>query len=208
MLVYAAHLEGRLVASERSDALQIGVGKAQAASGMTRALLERPRPRYVLLFGVCGAYPSRDMELQLGQICFVTSDALIDEGVETDGGFVSLKQLGLAEVGPFTADMRLTREACGRFESASLVHGATVSTCSGTLDLACTRASRVGAQIETMEGAAVAMVCAAFDVPFVQLRAVSNRVGTRDSRHWDLEGASMRAQQAVLELLATGWGDG
>ena len=52
-----------------------------------------------------------------------------------------------------------------------------------------------------MEGAAAAHVCALYGVPFLELRAMSNRVEKRDREQWDLVGAVARAQEAAARLL-------
>ena len=65
LLVYAAPVEGREVARTFPDStVLLGTGKARAAASLA-VVLERSRPRVVLSFGVCGAYPAdhcRDRE--------------------------------------------------------------------------------------------------------------------------------------------------
>lgn len=85
-----------------------------------------------------------------------------------------------------------------------IVRAATVSTCAGTDVLSAEFARRTRAQIETMESAAAALVCAEFEVPFVELRCVSNRTGARDAGGFALNAAAQRAQDAVLDVLAAG----
>jgi futalosine hydrolase len=55
-----------------------------------------------------------------------------------------------------------------------------------------------------MEGAAVAQVCAHQQVPFLELRGISNLVEDRDLARWDLKTGAETAQRAVQALLA-GW---
>ena len=78
----------------------------------------------------------------------------------------------------------------------------TVSTISGTDGLAQAYGDRVQPAVESMEGAAVARVCDAFAVPWVQLRSISNRVGDRARGGWDLSLAKARLHEAVRALLA------
>ena len=83
------------------------------------------------------------------------------------------------------------------------MQGATVSTCSGMPAASMAMARRTGAQVETMEGAAVAIACQHLAVPLVQLRCVSNYTG--DPKSWQLEMAAGRVQEAVLDLLNRDW---
>ncbi|MDC0722677.1 futalosine hydrolase [Nannocystis bainbridge] len=204
LLVCAAEVEGRGLASP----LYLGVGKVAAAVAMTRALLER-RPAWVLLFGVCGAYPEGHGpggRLDVGDVCLVGDEWLGDEGVAVDDGFLTLAQLGLGSVGPLMADGGRTA-AAARSLGAPIVRGATVSGCSGTDASSRALAGRTGATVETMEGAAVAWACAAAGVPWVQLRCVSNRTGQRAAGGWDLPRAVAGVQAALQRLQAADWGN-
>ena len=110
-----------------------------------------------------------------------------------------LAELGLGDAGPFAADPLRTAEAARRL-GAPVVRGATVSSCSGSDALASALAGRSGAQVETMEGAAVLLACRELRVPAVQLRCVSNRCGERARGGWDLKGAVGRLHAGVRAL--------
>jgi len=197
-IVCPAAIEGGALA----DAV-IGVGKAAAAMRTTQLLLAE-RPAWLLLIGVCGAYPESGLEV--GGLCLVGEDLLADEGVAlADDGFMDLGARGLVEVGPFAADPARTREVA-RVLAAPVLRGATVSTCSGEDGRSRALAARSGAQVETMEGAAVLQVCRALAVPAVQLRCVSNRTGERARAGWDLRGAIDRLHAGLRALArAQGW---
>ena len=85
---------------------------------------------------------------------------------------------------------------------APIVRGATVSTCSATDVLATELATRTGAAVETMEGAAIGLACAAAGVPWAQLRAVSNLTGDRAKANWDFDRALAALHQAIRVILA------
>ena len=52
-----------------------------------------------------------------------------------------------------------------------------------------------------MEGAAAAHVCALHDVPFLEVRGVSNLVEDRDRSKWRIGEAAEAAQRVVLKLV-------
>jgi futalosine hydrolase len=52
-----------------------------------------------------------------------------------------------------------------------------------------------------MEGAAVAQVCAEFDLPLLELRGISNPTGTRDPQQWNIVRGAEAAQTGILKLL-------
>ena len=206
LVCYAAGPEGELVSRQRPDeSLCMGVGKVEAAMNLTRALERRAdaMPDVLLLFGVCGAYPAEHGALEpvsVGELCVVGSERLVDDGVVTPSGFSSLEALGLGNTGPFAADPGTSHSLSHRL-GVRVVAGGTVSRCSGTDEASRDIVARHGVQVESMEGAAVARVCHEYELPFVQLRCVSNPTGDRDMELWDLEGACHRVQGAVLELM-------
>lgn len=205
VLVHAAGLEGRGLAD--LGALTLGVGKVAAVATLYSflpILEQRRHVRAVLLFGVAGAYPARHRHERppcgVGEVCIVGVDRLGDEGVETPTGFRTLNELGLGDAGPFPANPKLAGEAAERL-GVPIVRGVTVSTCSGTDAASQRMAQRSGADVETMEGAAVAYVCRQRELPLLQVRAISNWTGDRDRGEWQLGAAADAAQRAVRRLL-------
>ncbi|MHC5066292.1 MAG: phosphorylase family protein, partial [Planctomycetota bacterium] len=161
LLVHAAESEGEGLNSDRHAFLCCGVGKAAAAASLQRELLRTPAER-VLIFGICGAYPERHYRrgpaLRPGDLCMVAEDFLADEGVGLELGFRDMQSMQLGEIGPFQADPNWTEQLTSSLGIPSL-RAATVSTCSGSEARSQELAARTGAAVESMEGAALAMVC-------------------------------------------------
>ncbi len=211
LVVYPAPLESPGLPVD--CAYEVGVGKVAATMGLYSLLLqlETRRPvRGVLLCGTAGACPERvrgsKPPVRLGQVCIVASDTLADEGVATAAGFLDLgaarEGQRLIDTGPFPANPRIANDAAAVF-GAPLVRGATVSTCSGADDAARALYRRVHADVETMEGAAVAAVCRRREIPLLQLRAIGNWTGDRARGEWNL-GAAVDALRHVLQPLFPG----
>lgn len=201
LYAYAAGAEGDAIAKRLPEALKIGVGKAASAAAMTERLLQG-QVDLVCLFGVCGAYPETDPSLQIADLCMVGSDVLADEGLASEEGFADLGKMELGTIGPFDMDRRFTARAAELLDVPT-VRGATVSTCSGTDARSQEIAERTGAQVETMEGAAVALACQRLGVPLVQLRCVSNHTGCQQGMN--LPRAIQRLQAVTLKLAEKGW---
>lgn len=207
LFAYAAPPEAGSLSEEydvavSAEFVMLGVGKAASGFRLAQRLEVDPRPNLVVLFGICGAHAG---DLTVGDVCLVESDCLADEGVQTEDGFLSLADLGLGAGTEFDMDGRRTAEAAAMLGGVPIVRGSTVSTCSGNDAMAATLATRTAAQIETMEGAAVALVCHELVVPLVQLRSVSNRTGDRARAGWDLTTACANVQDAVRRLMAGTW---
>jgi len=188
----------------------LGVGKTNAAMHLPAVLRANPDARAVLLYGVAGAYPDRHRgtpaPVRNGALCIVGSDRFGDEGVETPKGFVDLGSpvFGsgerLADTGPFPANPRMAQQAAALL-GVPIVRGVTVSTCSGTEASSQRMHKRSGADVETMEGAAVAYVCRQVELPLLHVRAISNWTGDRDRGDWNLGAAIESVQRAVRRLL-------
>ena len=58
----------------------------------------------------------------------------------------------------------------------------------------------VTADVETMEGAAFFEACLAADIPFAQVRAISNYVGETDHARWDIPLALKNLESALRTL--------
>ena len=202
LILHAAPIEGHGL--DDLGVQSIGVGKVASAVRCADLIRNRGNVRAVLLFGVAGAFPARhrdsDSPVKISDLAIVSHDQLGDEGVVTPDGFLDLGAMQLGDCGPFTADPRMARDAVERL-AAPLVHGVTVSSCSGTDAASEIMRHRSGADIETMEGAAVAFVCRQLEIPMLHLRAISNWTGDRDRGEWNLGAAVDVVQTAVRGLM-------
>lgn len=173
-------------------ALVTGVGKVVSAVRLFEYLSQAgSQIQRVVIVGVAGVYPTADGSFvgrpTVGELVWVQRDALIDEGVAVKDGFLDLASLSLLGEAPqsYQASASWMRELSVR-GPWPVVEGATVSSCSGSDVLALRRVERTQAQVESMEGAALAHVCRRVGLPWVQLRSISNRCGRREDARWDL----------------------
>jgi len=209
------HLYKRKSAGMTLELLHSGVGKANAAAAAT--LLALHQPQALLVIGCGGALPGS--QLQVGDLALASSEIFGDEGVMTPHGFQDLEAMHLPLLSvsspplyntcPVDPDwQQRAGEKLPPFAAAagvSLVTGpfVTVSTCSGTIAGGEILARRSGGICENMEGAAAALVCARHNIPFCEVRGISNLVEDRNLERWDLVGAAGIAQQALIALLST-----
>jgi len=202
-------IEGTLAG--RQVVLSIGgMGKANAAHAATM-LLSRPGIEALIVFGIAGAYPGSGA--RIGDVALATQEISGDEGVLTPDGFKGTEHIGipLVRIGSaqmyntFPAPARLldrARRALASFPAP--VHEGpfvTVSACSGTMERVRELEQRYHGLCENMEGAAAAQVALYHDVPWLEVRGISNLTEDRDLRRWDIPGAALNAQKAVLAVL-------
>lgn len=193
--------------------LVAGMGKTNAAHALT-ALRERHPLLGVLGFGVGGAYPGSGFTV--GDLALASEEIYGDEGVETPSEWLSTEQIGIPllhragteRFNRFPLDPRRVAAAERILAEAGIPTRSgpfvTVSNCSGTARRGAELARRFGGVCETMEGAALAHVAALYDLPFLELRGISNQVEDRDLAAWDLRAAAEAAARSVL-IVARSW---
>jgi len=172
----------------------VGVGPAAAAAGAARLLAAR-RYRAVISAGIAGGFPGR---APVGATVIGARSIAADLGAETPDGFLPIEELGFGR-SLLDADPGLV-EALGAALPAAIVGDVlTLATVTGTAGTAARLAARFPqAAAEAMEGFGVAT--AAGDVPFAELRAISNPIGPRDRAAWRLAEAfaALSTASAVL----------
>ncbi|WP_459937751.1 futalosine hydrolase [Desulfonatronum parangueonense] len=178
--------------------LVCGVGPINAGISLGHLLGVLPGPVGVVNLGVAGAFCLDT--LPLGKAVLVDEEIWPEYGLLTASG-IDPKGIGLslgkADGVPVWDRLKLEPEsnaAAMGLDVAGLskVAALTVSGVSGTVERAEALRTRHGADVENMEGFALAWACRRFKAPFVQVRTISNLVGSRAASHWDLPGAKRR----------------
>lgn len=181
-----------------------GIGAVNAAHALT-CQLEMQRPELVIQFGIAGAYVPA--HLPIASVALATEEIYGDVGVITPDGWKPADEIGIPLVpgdvplfNRFPLDLEIVARAariCGA-ESGPFV---TVSQCTGVQALGDALYHRFGALCESMEGAAAAHICRLYDVPFLEVRGVSNLVEDRNRERWNIVAAVTAAQQAVMKII-------
>ncbi len=144
------------------------------------------RPGLALQAGIAGAL---DPALKLGDVVHVTAEQFGDLGVEErDGRLSDLFELELLEPNapPFNNGL-LWNNAAAENRFLPTVQGLTVNKVHGSApSIAAIRTKYPDAQVESMEGAAFFYACRLAEVPFLQIRSISNYVEPRNREAWDL----------------------
>lgn len=171
------------------DIIAAGVGPVAAAVKTTQALAAQPY-RMVISAGIGGGYPSK---AEIGSIVLATEIVAADLGVETPDGFHFVDDLGFGSA-RLTVEQSLVHKIEQKLSVTGLdVHTGpilTVSTATGTEETAQDRIVRVPeAAAEAMEGFGAAAAALNFGVPYVEIRAISNKVGLRDRKAWKIDEA-------------------
>jgi futalosine hydrolase len=211
LVVAATPLESTLLQSV--NLLVTGIGAVNTAHALTQRFMTQPAPSLVIQTGVAGAFVPANVAV--GSVVLADTEIYGDLGVLTPAGWRPLEEIGIpllaargsheARFNYFPLDASLVQRACAAAGSMIARTGKflTVSQVTGVRTVGDELYARFGALCESMEGAAAAHVCAMHDVPFLEVRGISNLVEDRDRSKWKLKEAAEAAQRVTLKLVET-----
>jgi futalosine hydrolase len=183
------------------DVLVSGVGMVATASWVSR-LLTSERYDVALNFGVCGSF---DRTLGPGTVVHVVSDCLAELGAEDGDAFLTIQQLRLLDESepPFTGGRLVNQSPPVNATLGGLrtVNGITVNTVHGHERSIASITERFAPDVESMEGAAFMYACLTRELPFAQVRAVSNIVERRNRSAWKLPEAIARLSETARRII-------
>lgn len=177
---------GALYIKDSDAYLVAGVGVLQTALHLGPVLFSIS-PLAIVNLGICGVYNTLDADI--GDVVWVSADSLADFGVSDQDRFLSPRDLGWTTPFSWSLQEPLALDTWQIQERKALsmlkgpMQGATVNRCTGS-EIEANRYSSMGAQVETMEGAAVAAVAQQWKIPCIQIRSISNQAGPRDFSSW------------------------
>jgi futalosine hydrolase len=147
--------------------------------------------------GICGSF---NRNLELGDVLNVYEDMFSELGAEDGETFLTLEQLGL----PGITRIRNSRENFNNEQIHSIprVTGITVNKTHGSDKSIEAVFSRFHPYVESMEGAAFMFACEQEQIPYLQIRAVSNYVEKRNRENWNISLAVKNLNEKIVGILS------
>lgn len=179
-----------------------GIGLPLMGYAMGRVLGAR-EVNLAINAGIAGAF---NTSLKIGDVVQVVSERFADLGVqEADGSFTDVHEMGLIDPdsAPF-AKGRLPNTSSEKFSFLPKAHGLSVNRVHGyPADIESIRKKYPDADVESMEGAAFFYACLLEQIPFLEIRSISNYVEARNRKNWDVPLAIERLNGVLVEMLKT-----
>jgi futalosine hydrolase len=177
-----------------------GTGIASTAYRLTKFL--KDKYDLVLNIGIAGSFSEK---LGTGDVVAVYSETFGDFGVAVKDGFLTCFEENIVDANmfPFSNGILISEYAeqiAGNL-SIPIVNGLTNNTVSGEERLIKRMKNKFSPDIETMEGAAFFYVCLMENVPFVEIRSISNMVEPRDKSKWNIPAAVRNLSDKVNSYL-------
>jgi futalosine hydrolase len=175
-----------------------GVGSMAALYSLLKRVQAR-RPDLLLQAGIAGCLTGK----KPGEVVAVKEE-MPDLGVWEGGGFKTLFDLGLAgrDDPPYSGGL-LINPYKKLLDLSGLEQVRAISVNEITTDPV-----RIGwyqqngkPVVESMEGSALHYSCLHENIPFLQIRSVSNEVGVRDKTKWDIPAAVRELNETLIGLM-------
>lgn len=185
------------------EALVTGVGPVETTYTLTSRLARGiGHLQAVIHFGVAGAYIHSDGNGPgMLDICLAEEEVLGDLGICHRDRIEPFVAPELAVADRFPLDIQLLNRARRILEALNIScwkgRFITVNCASGTRKRGDILVRQFQGLCENMEGAALARVCSAFDLPCLELRCISNFVEDRNVGRWKLREACRRAGETA-----------
>lgn len=180
------------------------------------ACVENERPFLMIQAGCGGGF--KQLGMANGDIAVATSEVDVHLGIETGKHNVPLQQIPFPvhQIGDkaikehYPLDLNLAETAFERLKAVFGPEGigvfkgpfVTGSTVTGSEERAAFLFDTFSPCMESMEGAGAAFLSHYYQLPFLEIRCVSNLVGKRDLSRWELPLACRRAGEATADLIA------
>lgn len=176
---------------------QSGVGMLSSAVSLTQLCLEE-KPSLIIQVGIAGCF---NKNIPLNTVFTIKDEMLADLGVEEENNWKDIFDLKLEKSSYFPFEKRkLTNQHLNELNFLKLkeVNAVTVNQITTSKKRIKQIEKKYAPLLESMEGAALHYACKKFQIPFIQIRSVSNYVGERDKSKWKLKEAIEALNKTVI----------
>ena len=168
------------------DVMVTGVGMVNTTFSLTKSLSKKSYD-LVINMGVAGSFSD---EIKIGDVVEVKEDIFSEIGFEDGNSFSEFTNFRIENSFKVNEKTNLKK-----------AKGITVNTVHGNEKTITEIISRLNPDVESMEGAACFMVCEKFEIPCIQIRAISNKVEKRNKENWNLDLAISNLNTEVEKVI-------
>lgn len=184
------------------DLLIGGIGTVSTIFEMSRWISAHGKPDIAINGGIAGSFTDNHL---IGDVVLPVNECFADLGIEDHDDFKTLWEAGLtdADAFPFVkGSLPADEKIASGFSFLKHVKSITVNTASGSGRSIERLIRKYNADIETMEGASFFYLCRRERIPFLAIRAISNKIEPRNRDNWNirlaLDNLTKRLQDVFL----------
>jgi futalosine hydrolase len=161
-----------------------GMGMVNTSIQITKELMQN-KYDLVINMGVAGSFSK---EYIIGDVVEVVEDSFSELGFENGNDFVQFSNF-------------VTKYSVESKTNLQKVKGITVNTVHGNDKSITEIVNRLNPDVESMEGAVIFKICNEFEVPCIQIRAISNNVEKRNKENWNILLAIHNLNNEVAKII-------
>jgi futalosine hydrolase len=183
------------------DVLISGIGLTATVYHLSKQL-QLKRPDLVVQAGVSGCF---DSKIPLGTVLAVRRETIADQSVIELNELKTLFDLKLVprDQFPFKNGWLENGKGIVRKSGLKRVTGISVNEITTSPEKIRFYRSAFRPVVESMEGAALHYTCLMENIAFLQLRSVSNFVGERDKRNWDMKKSIIQLNRELIRIVGS-----
>jgi futalosine hydrolase len=184
----------------QADVLISGIGLTATAYHLTRQLTMKKYDG-VIQAGVAGCF---DFTVPLGSVVAVKQDTIADQSVVELEKLKTLFDLKLVPANkyPFSKGWLLnTNKNLLKKSGLKKVKGISVNQITTSPSMIKFYKQKFHPVTESMEGAALHYVCLMENIPFIQLRSISNYIGERNKKKWDMKDSIVNLNETLISTI-------
>ncbi len=177
-----------------------GIGLLASSVSLMKMFVQET-PSLIIQVGIAGCF---DKKVPLGKVFAVKDDFAGDIGVMENKVWKDLFDLKLDKANDAPYEKKsLPNPWLSQYNLLNLPtkKGVTVNTISTDKNKIDLYSGRYKATLESMEGAALHYMGRDLNIPFIQIRAVSNYVGERNKAKWNMHEAIYNLNETLLQYL-------
>jgi futalosine hydrolase len=181
------------------DILITGIGLTSTTYHLVKQL-QLKQPELVVQAGVAGCF---DEQLPLGSVVIIKQDTIADESVVELKRLKTLFDLELVPQDHFPYSKGWLVNSNNTFIKRSglkTVKGISVNQITSSKEMITFYKIKFNPVVESMEGAAMHYVCLMEKIPFLQLRSISNYIGERDKKKWNMNKSIINLNIELIKL--------
>ncbi len=177
------------------DFLICGVGIPSCMYELSKILASKKDYDLIINAGIAGSF---DPKLEIGRVVRVHQEQFGDVGIGHQNDFLAIQQTDFSNAHYSELKNDFCPNALKHLKSVS---GITVNTVSYSEPLAEQRKKLFGADVESMEGAAFFLMMQHTNIPYLQIRSISNYVGESNKKNWNIPLSIKNLQSELKQYL-------
>jgi futalosine hydrolase len=186
------------------NSLVTGIGSVPTAWSLKQWIDINGKPDLAINGGIAGSFKD---EFVVGDVVMPFTDCFADAGIEDGDNFLTLCETGMisSDAFPFRNGL-IYSDPYYKEKIISIikpVNAITVNTATGSENTRRKLLKKFNPDIETMEGATFFYICSMEYLPFLALRAISNKVEPRNKNNWNIPLSLNNLSEKLFEVLLT-----